>query len=233
MKNDTKTSGVKEDETVLKTPMILIVDDNLNNLRVLGNILKVRKFEIGVATNGNQALQMANIKTPDLILLDVMMPEMDGFEVCGKLKKNPATENIPVIFLTAKTEMDDIIRGFKLGAADYVTKPFNSFELLARVTTHLNLKLTLDTQKELVEKLTIALAEVKRLSGLLPICSHCKKVRDDKGYWKQVEGYISEHSEAKFSHGICPDCLVEHYPFMINKLDPETGELKPDSETDE
>ena len=195
-----------------KKSVILIVDDNPKNLQVLGNILKVKKCKVGVANNGQQALQMTENINPDLILLDIMMPKMDGFEVCKRLKASPETKEIPIIFLTAKTEMEDIVRGFRLGAVDYVTKPFHSVELLARVSTHLELKSALDTQKELVAKLQTALDEVKKLSGLLPICCHCKKIRDDEGYWTQVEGYISAHSEAVFSHSICNDCLEKYYP---------------------
>ncbi len=195
-----------------KKPVVLIVDDNPKNLQLLGNILKVKKCDIGVAQGGNMALQMAKDINPDLVLLDIMMPDLNGFEVCKRLKSSPVTKDIPIIFLTAKTEMEDIANGFRLGAVDYVTKPFNSIELLARVTTQLELKKAWDMQKDLVEKLQTALAEVKKLSGLLPICCHCKKIRDDKGYWTQVEGYISTHSEAEFSHGICPECREKHYP---------------------
>jgi len=158
------------------------------------------------------------------------MPEMDGFDVCRELKKNPATKDIPIIFLTAKSEIDDIVKGLRYGAADYVTKPFNSIELLARVKTHLDLKFAIDAQKDLVNKLSRALATVKLLSGLLPICSHCKKVRDDKGYWSQVEKYVSDHSEARFSHGICPDCIVTHYPFMHKNLETHKEDHDPSSE---
>jgi len=214
VKDELKTDDKDEIEVKDKTPLVLIVDDNMNNLQVLGNILKIRNYGIAVATDGKQALQMARSTIPDLILLDIMMPGMDGFEVCQELKADESTVHIPIIFLTAKAEIDDIVKGLRYGAADYVTKPFNSIELLARVKTHLELKLSLDAQKELVKRLSKALADVKQLSGLLPICSHCKKVRDDKGYWNQVENYISAHSEAKFSHGICPDCVLAHYPFM-------------------
>lgn len=218
MKDDLSNEMVDNTTGVLKTPLVLMVDDNMNNLQVLGNILKIKNYDIGVATNGKQTIQMAISTIPDIILLDIMMPEMDGFDVCRELKKNPVTKDIPIIFLTAKSEIDDIVKGLRYGAADYVTKPFNSIELLARVKTHLDLKFAIDAQKELVDKLSSALATVKQLSGLLPICSHCKKVRDDKGYWSQVERYVSDHSEARFSHGICPDCIITHYPFMQKNI---------------
>ncbi len=119
---------------------VLVVDDTPKNIQLLLTILSRKTYEIHVANNGIQALRKAQMVIPDLILLDVMMPEMDGFETCRQLKSNPDTENIPVIFLTARTETEDIVKGFELGAVDYITKPFNSAELLARVHTHLELK---------------------------------------------------------------------------------------------
>lgn len=120
--------------------LILIVDDVPENLQVLGTILETKNYEIALASNGQQALDLIDDIQPDLILLDIMMPELDGFEVCRKLKNSETTEKIPIIFLTAKTDTDDIVKGFELGAADYVTKPFNACELLARVHTNLELK---------------------------------------------------------------------------------------------
>lgn len=124
--------------------LVLIVDDLPQNIEVLGNILSNRGVKIAVAMNGQQAINLAIKRKPDLILLDVAMPEMDGFEVCKKLKENSETKEIPIIFLTAKTETDDIVKGFELGAVDYITKPFKTSELLARVKTHLELKRSRD-----------------------------------------------------------------------------------------
>ena len=118
---------------------VLIVDDLPANLDVLSQALEDRGYNVLVATSGLIALKVAERTKPDLILLDVMMPEMDGLETCKRLKADPEKHDIPVIFLTAKTEMEDVIRGFEFGAVDYVTKPFNSTELLARVETHLKI----------------------------------------------------------------------------------------------
>jgi len=122
------------------TPRILIVDDTQKNIQVLGTILKREKYQINVAQNGLQAIQMAEKVLPDLILLDVLMPELDGFQACKKLKESAITCDIPVIFLTAKVETEDVIKGFEVGGADYVTKPFNASILLARVRTHIALR---------------------------------------------------------------------------------------------
>ena len=129
-------------------PIILIVDDVPKNIQVLGTILSKLECEIAVAMNGQQALDTVEKFIPDLILLDVMMPILDGHEVCRRLKKSDTTKNIPIIFLTAKTETEDIVTGFDLGAVDYVTKPFIGNELLARVKTHLSLKITQEKLKE-------------------------------------------------------------------------------------
>ena len=128
---------------------ILVVDDVAHNLQVLCNILGKQQYKLAVARSGQQALDMMEKISPDLVLLDVMMPEIDGFEVCRRLSGSPRTRHIPIIFLTAKTDTESVIRGFETGAVDYVTKPFNSAELLARVNTHLELKYT---REELIGK---------------------------------------------------------------------------------
>lgn len=120
--------------------VILIVDDNATNLGVLFDYLKNAAFRVLVAQHGKAALELLEEARPDLILLDVLMPEMDGFETCKRMKENPATRDIPVIFMTALTETVDKVRGFELGAVDYVTKPLQHEEVLARVNTHLTLE---------------------------------------------------------------------------------------------
>ena len=120
--------------------MILIVDDIPQNIQVVASLLRPEGYQLAFAQNGKAALAQAQAHPVDLILLDVMMPDIDGFEVCSQLKASPATRQIPIIFLTGKVETDNIVQGFALGAVDYVTKPFNREELLARVKTHLELK---------------------------------------------------------------------------------------------
>lgn len=124
----------------LARPGVLIVDDQANNLKVLGTILRGEDFEIYAARNGTEALETASLANPDLILLDIMMPDLDGYEVCRRLKQDPVTAEIPVIFLTARVESDDLVQGFEAGAVDYIRKPFQQAELLARVRLHLELK---------------------------------------------------------------------------------------------
>jgi len=131
-----------------KKQTVLIVDDNRENLGVLGDIVASNGYIPGFASNGIAALAAIKKKHPDLVLLDVMMPGMDGFEVCRKLKQDATLANIPIIFLTAKTEKDDVIAGLELGAVDYVIKPFNKKELLSRVNTHLELQATKEELRE-------------------------------------------------------------------------------------
>jgi len=118
---------------------ILIVDDVSDNIQVAMSILKEKNYQFSFALNGEQALELIKANTFDLILLDIMMPGMDGFEVCKQLKSNQNTQDIPVIFLTAKIDVDSIKAGFEVGAVDYIVKPFHPEELIARVKTHLEL----------------------------------------------------------------------------------------------
>lgn len=127
---------------------IYIVDDVYENIQVLGHTLNSNGYNISVARNGEQALTGIKTKKPDLVLLDVSMPGIDGYEVCEKLKEDEETAEIPVIFITARTQTDDIVKGFKAGGVDYITKPFNTEELLLRVKTQLDL---VDSKKQLIE----------------------------------------------------------------------------------
>lgn len=150
-------------------PLVLIVDDVPKNIQLLGNILNNEGYDIIIAENGKEALERISDVLPDIILLDIMMPEMDGYETCKRLKENDRTRDIPVIFLTAKTEMEDIVKGFNAGSVDYVTKPFNSTELMARVKTHITLKKLFDKEKEYVKELK----ELNKLKNkLLGIAAH-------------------------------------------------------------
>ena len=131
---------------------ILVVDDITKNLQVVGTMLRNEGYDVMPATSGPQALERVRMEPPDLILLDLMMPEMDGLEVCRRLKADPVTRQIPVIFLTASNEMEHLVKGFEVGAVDYVTKPFNAPELLARVRTHLELKQARQRLREMNEE---------------------------------------------------------------------------------
>lgn len=201
-------------------PVILVVDDVTENVQVLGDLLS-KQYEIYFALDGNQALEQARRVKPDLILLDVMMPVMDGYEVCRRLKESEEFREIPVIFISALDQPEHESQGLELGAVDYITKPFNSKLVLIRVQNHLKMKFQHDQLLARAIELEDALAKIKILSGIIPICSSCKKIRDDAGYWQQVEEYISRYSEAVFSHGICNDCAKKLYPEYFDSIQRE------------
>jgi CheY-like chemotaxis protein len=211
---------------------LLIVDDIPENIKVLGAGLRHAGYVIVFATNGKQAIEIAQTSKIDLILLDIMMPGMDGYEVCRVLKSDKRTADIPVIFITAKTQSKDILRGFETGAVDYITKPFNAAELSARVKTHLELEKSRQiiarqaeelawTNKRLMEKnmkLQQAINEIEALKGLLPVCSSCKKIRtantdpDMADSWVTLEAYLHNHTAVEVTHSICPECMSKLYP---------------------
>lgn len=128
----------------MNNDLVLIVDDNPNNIQVLATIMGEYGYELGIAQNAYEVYQFLEENTPELILLDVEMPEIDGYEVCSTIKANPKFQEIPIIFLTVKSEMKDIVKGFELGAVDYMTKPFNRKELISRIRTHISLKKSKD-----------------------------------------------------------------------------------------
>lgn len=190
---------------------VFVVDDVPANLGVLFDALEISGFKILIDTDGKSAIDAIGQVLPDIILLDVMMPGMDGFETCRILKSNPGTRDIPIIFMTALNEVIDEVKGLELGAVDYIIKPFRVEIVLARIRTQLTLR---NLQKSLEKKnaeLQDALDNIETLEGLLPICANCKKIRDDKGNWNQLETYIAKHTPAEFTHAICPDCVRKLY----------------------
>jgi len=327
----------------MKNPArILIVDDQPYALEAMSRIMKSGGYETLDASTGAECLKLAAEQKPDLILLDVVLPDIDGREVCKRIKSSPETQDIYVALVSSiKTESDSLTEGLEFGADGYLPRPMPNRELLARVKSLLRLKDTENRLKEalefnekilatssvgiatysfdgratfvneamtniigatkeqllnqnfreiaswktsglldaceealatgaektqevlfattsgrdvwldcrlrrfksgdeyhllltvnditalklaeqekqtLIDELQRALSDIKKLSGLLPICASCKKIRDDKGYWNEVERYISEHSEARFSHSICPDCMRKLYPDVADKI---------------
>jgi DNA-binding response OmpR family regulator len=184
---------------------ILVVDDMPENLRILAQLLATNGYTARPVRSGQLALEAVTNQPPDLILLDINMSGTDGYEVCEQLKAQEDSRHIPVIFVTARTETIDKVRAFGLGVVDYVIKPFEAEEVLARVETHLELR-----RAQL--RLEQALAEAKTLRGIVPIFSGCKNIRDDDGFWQRVDIYVQTHTEAQFSHGLCEPCIERLYP---------------------
>jgi phosphoserine phosphatase RsbU/P len=190
---------------------ILIAEDEMASRRLLETMLVKWGYEVQMARDGAEAWQALQVEDPPpLILLDWVMPEMDGLQVIRKIRETPRFHSIYCIILTAKDQREDILSGFEAGADDYVTKPFHREELRARLQVGARMIALQKSLADRVRQLEDALATVKQLQGLLPICSYCKRIRDDKNYWQQVESYIAMHSEVQFTHGICPSCYEKH-----------------------
>jgi len=206
---------------------ILIIDDSVDNRMLFKYILENAGYaDVLTAGSAHDAFKVLGMENPseadsvvDLILMDIMMPEMDGIEACRQIKSVERLRDIPIIMVTARTEEKDIEDAFSVGAMDYITKPLRGIELLVRSRSALSLKKEIDRRKNreqellnLNRELKNSIETIKTLRGLIPICANCKKIRDDKGYWNQIESYIQKHSEAEFSHGICPECARKLYP---------------------
>jgi len=187
---------------------VLIAEDDQVSQRILSRALENFGYEVMVADNGVQALnELQNHDSPALAILDWMMPGMDGVEVCRLVRATDKSPPPYIILLTAKETKESIVQGLQSGANDYVVKPFDFNELRARVQVGERM---VNLQEELasrVRDLEAALAHVKRLRGLLPICAYCKKIRDDRNYWHDLEAYVRDHSDVDFSHGVCPECF--------------------------
>ena len=205
--------GVSDSSVEHPSWRILVVDDEPVNRRVLRNHLGMRRYGVLEAEDGEQALdQVAGVGPFDLVLLDVMMPGLSGFEVCRRLRQTYSRQELPVIFLTARGREEDLEEGLAVGANDYLLKPVSKSELLARVEMHLEL---LEAHRQLDRLFLEKSDQVKILQGLLPMCSSCKKIRDDEGYWNEVETFLDYYSEAEVSHGLCPDCAIQLYPNVL------------------
>ena len=190
---------------------VLIADDENISRRRLEAVLTKWGYEVVSCSDGKQAWErLQDVNAPRLAILDWMMPEMDGVEVCRCLRKVYTQDPVYVILLTARDKKEYIVCGLDAGADDYVIKPFEPDELQARI--HVGCRV-LQLQSKLSNRIKVlqdSLQHIKTLQGFLPICSYCKKIRDDHNYWQKIEKYISEHSNTKFTHSICPECYEKH-----------------------
>jgi CheY-like chemotaxis protein len=178
-------------------------------------------LDVTVVNNGGDAWSAIEQDVSiGLVILDWMMPGLDGPEVCRRIRQTPGSAHLHVLLITARNSRADVVAGLDAGADDYLTKPFDLEELRARVHVGLRVLALQERLNERVAELEEAMANIKQLRGLLPICSYCKRVRGDGDYWEQVEQYIAHHSDAQFSHGICPTCFHN----VVEKLD--EGESK-------
>lgn len=190
---------------------ILIIEDEAIVAADLEDRLSQLGYNVvGKASSGEEALKLASEHKPDLVLSDIMIQgDMDGTQTAVYLRKD---HNIPVIFLTAYSS-DSVLQNAKVsGPFGYLLKPFEERELQITIEMGLYKHKMEQEREQLVRDLQEALAKVKTLSGLLPICSSCKRIRDDRGYWSAVETYVSRNSDVRFSHGLCPGCAERLYP---------------------
>jgi sigma-B regulation protein RsbU (phosphoserine phosphatase) len=184
---------------------VLLADDDAGYRLLVKSALIKWGYQPVLASDGTMAwnlLQSAD--APPLAILDWIMPGLSGLELCRRLREQKKT--IYIILLTSNNKTSDIIQGLQTGADDYITKPFDREELYARMQTGIRIVKLQQSLEKRVEELESALAKVKQLNGLLPICCYCKNIRDDQNYWQRVEDYVSANADVRFSHGICPEC---------------------------
>ena len=186
----------------------LIADDDRIVTTMVSRVLSKWDLDTGVAHDGLAAwAALTADPVPSLAIVDWDMPGMSGLEICGRIRSEPSRAHIYVLFLTARDNRRDLIAALDAGADDYLAKPFDLDELRARVQVGLRVVTLQERLAEQVKELQASLSNVKRLRGLLPICSYCKRIRNDHDYWERVESYVMDHTDATFTHGICPDCL--------------------------
>ena len=203
---------------------ILVAEDDQSTRQALTAVLKRPGHEITSVEDGEEAWKA--LQAPDaakLAILDWMMPGLTGVEVCQRARGNPATASKYLILLTSRSGKEDIIEGLESGANDYVTKPFDEGELLARVRVG---ERVIDLEQQLrnrVSELEEAMAHITFLQGILPICMFCHRIRDDEESWRRIEDYLVEHADVQLSHGLCPQCFETHYPDLYRKKIEDTA----------
>ena len=198
----------------MENAQILVVEDeNIVALEIQSRLEGLGYVVLAIASSGEEAIQKAEETNPDLVLMDIKLKgDMDGIEAAEEIRTR---FNLPVVYLTAYAEENTLQRAKITAPYGYILKPFEERELHANIEIAIYKHQMEQKVKELILELQDALTKVKILNGLLPICASCKKIRDDKGYWTQVEEYIEKNSQATFTHGICPECMKKLYPQYI------------------
>lgn len=192
---------------------ILIADDDPITRLMLSTLLKEWGYDVVEADDGPQALALLEQEdSPPLAILDWVMPGMDGVDVCRAVRKSCEAKPLYLLLLTVKTERADALEALGAGADDFLSKPFDYEELRVRLEVGKRVIGLQESLQQHARELQQALDRVKTLTGLLPICASCRKIRDDKGYWSQVEAYLGDRLDVMFTHGLCPDCSRSLYP---------------------
>jgi sigma-B regulation protein RsbU (phosphoserine phosphatase) len=188
---------------------VLIADDDLVLRHALTIRLQQWGYEPVVCADGREAREvLRGDDPPPLAILDWNMPFIDGLKICTDIRTDARTASTYVVMLTGKSTMEDVLAGLDGGVDEYLVKPFDWRELRARVANGARVARLQQALAARVAELQDALSNVRRLTGLLPMCSYCKRIRDDKDYWQRVESYLSSHSDAEVTHGICPECFA-------------------------
>ncbi|MCP4674924.1 MAG: response regulator transcription factor [Deltaproteobacteria bacterium] len=200
---------------------VFVAEDDRTVRLLLERILATWGYEVVSTCDGDAAWEiLLKPDAPKLVILDRIMPGVDGLELCRRIRAKDTHNLTYIIHLTTMDEKENIIEGLEAGANDYMTKPFSNAELRARVEVGERMVRLQSELADRVEELENAQAYINQLHGVLPICAYCHKIRDDHDDWQRIEAFISEHSEATFSHSYCPDCLEKHYPQDV--LEPRT-----------
>jgi AmiR/NasT family two-component response regulator len=194
--------------------VLIVEDDFLVAQMVRGQLAQIGYEVAGHAVDGAQAVELIHKARPDVVLLDIKLLTLDGLEVARRIQSRCPT---PVVMLTAHAGMDLVREASMAGVGAYLVKPPNAREIERAITIARARFADLMELRRMNAELEAALAQVKTLSGLLPICAACKKIRDDHGYWHEVEAYVRAHTEAEFTHGICPDCMRKLYPDYVRR----------------
>jgi phosphoserine phosphatase RsbU/P len=207
---------------------ILIAEDDTVSRRILERLLRKWGHEVTITMDGAAAWDgLREPGAPSLAILDIMMPGIDGLELCRRVRQLPDISPPYIILLTANAGVREIVKGIEAGADDYLTKPYDSEELRVRVQVGVRMVELQTNLTERVKQLEVALAHVKQLEGILPICSYCKRIRNDADKWQNVESYVAGHSQAEFSHGICPTCYETSVKPQLESLQMAAVELTP------
>jgi DNA-binding response OmpR family regulator len=186
----------------------LIADDDIVTAAAVSASVSGWGFDVVVANDGLDALaQLMADPPPALAIIDWEMPGLDGPDICRRIRSDQSRDGLYILLLTARSGADDIVAGLEAGADDYLVKPVNLSELRARLHVGVRVVTLQARLAKKVAELQATLDTARQLRGLLPICSYCKRIRNDQNYWERVEVYVTEHSDAKFTHGICPTCL--------------------------
>jgi YesN/AraC family two-component response regulator len=207
---------------------VLYVEDDAAARDEIAVFLKRRVAKLITATNGEEGLEKFRGDRPDLVVTDIQMPVMSGLKMARMMRDE--YRGVLIIVTTAHSDITNMLEAIDIGVDQYVMKPVDSGKLSAAIETCGEIieyrrahKRFLAEREQLIVDLQKALAEIKTLQGILPICSFCKKIRDDKEVWTQLENYISEHTDARFSHSFCPDCARKMYPKYFPGTDEEPG----------